>query len=200
MRSVRQAYSDLSDRYIELFGSVDAVNADDLGFIARHLTIRPGRVLDAGCGPGHLTAHLCSLGVDAFGIDVVPEFVEHARASHPDGHYEVASMLDSGLADHSVAGILAWYSLIHVAPDALDETIAEFRRVIEPGGTVVIGIFVGDEVEPFDHRVATAYRWPLDVFADRLTRSGFTTAERIDRPGVDRSGQRPHGLIAAVAT
>jgi hypothetical protein len=29
-------------------------------------------VADVGCGPGHVTAHLRGLGVDAFGIDLSP--------------------------------------------------------------------------------------------------------------------------------
>jgi 2-polyprenyl-3-methyl-5-hydroxy-6-metoxy-1,4-benzoquinol methylase len=81
----------MAERYIELFGSTAQVHPDDLALIARHLSIRPGTVLDVGCGPGHLTAHLRSLGVDATGIDMVPEFIDHARASHPDGRYETGS-------------------------------------------------------------------------------------------------------------
>jgi SAM-dependent methyltransferase len=42
--------------------STTEVPADDLALIARHLSVRPGTVLDVGCGPGHLTAHLRSLG------------------------------------------------------------------------------------------------------------------------------------------
>lgn len=73
-------------------------------------------MLDVGCGPGHLTGYLRSLDVDASGIDLVPEFIKHARASHPSGKYELGSMHQLALPDSSVAGILAWYSLIHLSP------------------------------------------------------------------------------------
>ena len=46
-------------------------------------------VLDLGCGPGHLTDYLRSLGVDAMGIDMVPEFIAHAKATHPTGRYQL---------------------------------------------------------------------------------------------------------------
>src|SRR5687767_6728340 len=62
---IRDAYAAVTGRYIELFGTRERVPPDDLALIARHLTIRTGPVLDVGCGPGHLTAHLRSLGVDA---------------------------------------------------------------------------------------------------------------------------------------
>jgi cyclopropane fatty-acyl-phospholipid synthase-like methyltransferase len=61
----------MAEQYIELISSTQ-VHADDLALIARHLSIRPGAVLDVGCGPGHLTADLRSLEVDATGLDVRP--------------------------------------------------------------------------------------------------------------------------------
>ena len=69
---VRQAYASVAEIYIELFGSSQQVHAEDLAFIRRHLAGRPGPVLDLGCGPGHITGYLCSLGIDATGIDMVP--------------------------------------------------------------------------------------------------------------------------------
>lgn len=53
---VRDAYADVADLYIGLFGATASMDPEDLALIARHLAIRPGRVLEAGCGPGHLTA------------------------------------------------------------------------------------------------------------------------------------------------
>ncbi|MEV4176951.1 class I SAM-dependent methyltransferase [Nonomuraea sp. NPDC049709] len=51
-----------------------------------------GPVADVGCGPGHVTAHLHSLGVSAFGVDLSPEMVALARAAHPDLRFEVGRM------------------------------------------------------------------------------------------------------------
>ncbi|MET9299634.1 class I SAM-dependent methyltransferase [Micromonospora aurantiaca] len=195
---VRQAYGAVATLYIELFGTTGKVHADDLALIGRHLTVRTGPVLDLGCGPGHLTDHLRSLGVDATGIDMVPEFVAHARATHPDGAYRLGSLDHLAVPDHSVAGILAWYSLIHLPPPELDGVLAEFRRAIVPGGRLVAGIFVGDEVGAFDHKVATAYRWPVDEFSARLRRAGFAEVERLTR--LDDEAHRPHAAVAAVAS
>lgn len=199
MEQVRRAYRELADQYAALFGSSGQVHPDDLAMIARHLSIRPGAVLDVGCGPGHLTAHLRSLGVDAIGIDLVPEFIDHARAAHPDGRYELGSMYELAVLDHSVAGILAWYSLIHLSPDDLDGVLAELRRVMVPGGTLMVGFFDGDEVVAFDHKVVTAYSWPVDELSARLSQAGFSETERLVRAGVAESGLRPHAAVAAIA-
>ena len=199
MRSqVRQAYAAVAELYIELFGTEDKVHADDLALIGRQLAGRAGPVLDLGCGPGHLTGYLRSLGVDAIGIDLVPEFIAHARAAHPGGRYQLGSIDELAVADHSVAGILAWYSLIHLRPDELDGVLAEFRRAMAPAASLVVGIFVGDEVAAFDHKVVTAYRWPVDEFAERLARAGFTEVERLERPS--DGTHRPHAAIAATAS
>ncbi len=195
---VRQAYASVADLYIELFGTTGKVHAEDVALIGRHLATRSGPVLDLGCGPGHITGHLRSLGVDATGIDMVPEFIAHARAAHPGGTYRLGSIERLDVADHSVAGILAWYSLIHLPPEELDGVLAGFRRVIAPGGTLVVGFFEGDEVGAFDHKVATAYRWPADALAGRLMRAGFTEVERLRRVG--DGVHRSHAAMAAVAT
>lgn len=195
---VRQAYASAAERYIGLFGTSQQVHADDLAFIGRHLAGRPGPVLDLGCGPGHITDHLRSLGVDATGIDMVAEFIAHARAAHPSGRYQLGSIKNLDVADHSIAGILAWYSLIHLSPGDLDGVLAEFRRALSPTGTFVLGLFDGDEVAAFDHKVVTAYRWPVDEISERLTRAGFTEVERLRRSG--EGAHRPHAAIAAIAT
>jgi SAM-dependent methyltransferase len=111
MDQVRQAYASVAELYIEMFGTSQQVHADYLAFIGRHLAGQPGRVLDLGCGPGHITDYLRSLGVDATGIDMVPEFIAHAQAAHPSGSYQLGSFEDLAAARHSIAGILAWGSL-----------------------------------------------------------------------------------------
>lgn len=199
MDEVGRAYGVMVEPYIELMRTTE-VHDDDLALIDRHLSSRPGTVLDIGCGPGHLTAHLRSLEVDAIGLDVVPEFIDHARATYPDGRYELGTMRQIPLPDRSVAGLLAWYSLIHVPPDELDGVLAELRRVAGSGGALVAGFFDGGAVAPFDHKVTTAYFWPVDEFADRLRRAGFTEVERCRRSGTAEPGHRPHAAIAAVAT
>ncbi|MEU2615179.1 class I SAM-dependent methyltransferase [Micromonospora sp. NPDC007271] len=198
LEQVRQAYASVAELYIGLFGTSQQVHADDLAFIARHLAGRPGTVLDLGCGPGHITGYLRSLGADATGIDMVPEFIAHARAAHPSGRYQLGSIEDLKVANRSVAGILAWYSLIHLPPESLDGVLAEFRRAIAPAGALVLGVFDGDEVAAFDHKVVTAYRWPVDEISERLTRAGFTEVERLQRPS--DGTHRPHAAIAAIAT
>lgn len=98
-----------------------------------------GPVADVGCGPGHVTAHLHGLGVDTVGIDLSPAMIEIARRDHPGLRFEVGSMTELDLADASVAGLLACWSLIHVPDEAVPGVFAQFHRVLRPGGPLLLG-------------------------------------------------------------
>ncbi len=200
MELVRPAYANMADQYIALFGSSTHMHPDDLDLINRHLSIQSGTVLDVGCGPGHLTELLRALGVNAMGIDIVPEFINHARSTFPEGRYELGSMQQLPTSNGSIAGILAWYSLIHFAPMDIDSVLTELRRVMTAGGALVIGFFNGENLVEFQHAVAKAYYWPIDDLSDRLQRAGFTEIERQVRPGVDEPGRRPEAAIVAIAS
>jgi SAM-dependent methyltransferase len=103
-----------------------------------------GTVADVGCGPGRITAELRQLGVDAFGIDLSPGMIEVARRDHPGARFDVGSMMDLALADASIAGLVAWYSLIHIPDDEIGSVLAGFHRVLRPGAPLLIGFHVGD--------------------------------------------------------
>ncbi|MBT2501305.1 class I SAM-dependent methyltransferase [Curtobacterium sp. ISL-83] len=155
-----------------------------------------GTLLDAGCGPGHWTAHLTASGLDVRGIDRVPEFIDSARRHHPAARFELGNLEDIDAAPGSVGGILAWYSLIHHEPGDLRVPLHEFARVLRPGGELLVGFFVGPDTEAFDHAVTTAYRWSLDEMHAELDRAGFDAVETHTRTG-SQPKPRPHAAVVA---
>ena len=196
--AVRRRYTEVADVYIQMFGATAHVDPEDLTFLERNLGHCEGTVLDAGCGPGHLTAYLKNLGVSAEGIDLVPAFISSARSNWPDLDFAVGSVHSLDAPDSSLDGILAWYSLIHCEPSELATVLNEFRRTLRDGGRLVVGFFDGDDIETFDHKVTTAYRWPADELSRRLSMAGFIEVERLQRAGTGST--RPHAALAARAT
>lgn len=104
-----------------------------------------GPVADVGCGPGHVTAHLQDLGVDAFGVDLSPGMIDVARRDHPGLRFEVGSMTDLDLPEASVAGLLACQSLIHIPDDAVPDVLRRFHRALRPGGPLLLVFHAGEE-------------------------------------------------------
>lgn len=159
-----------------------------------------GPVADVGCGTGHVTAFLCSLGLDAFGIDLSPGMIEVARRDHPAVRFEVGSMTELGLADSSVAGLVAWWSLIHVPDDEVAVVLAHFRRVVRPGGVVLVGFHEGNGTT---HKTNGYGGHPMDVYVHRrpaarmaawLHQAGFTVEARTT---LDPNGRLPGAVLFA---
>lgn len=48
------------------------------------------RILDLGCGTGHLTAQIAASGAHVTGVDRSPEMVAAARAAYPNLRFEIA--------------------------------------------------------------------------------------------------------------
>lgn len=188
---VRAAYGVRAAEYIEKFGSIDQMHEADRRLIARWAAgLSTGPVLDAGCGPGHWTAYLDGLGHRVVGLDLTAEFIDHARARFPNLTFRIGSLGSTDLADQSVGGVLAWYSLIHTPPDGLPALLREFRRILRPGGGLLLGFFDGIAGESFPHAVTTAYFWSVDALSTALERAGFS---------VDGSKHRREGGIRALA-
>jgi len=154
-----------------------------------------GLVADVGCGPGHVTAHLRKLGLEAFGVDLSPAMIDIARRDHPGLRFEVGSMTDLRLADASIGALLAFWSLIHIPDDAIPTVFGHFRRVLRPGGPLLLGFHVGD-----DSRLKTegygghpmkvhVHRRQPDQVATWLRDAGFTVdAQMLFDPDQGRPG------------
>jgi SAM-dependent methyltransferase len=97
----------------------------------------PGsRVVDVGCGAGTAVAELAAVGAHAVGVDASEEAVAFAREHHPGCRYEVGDALRLPFADGSLDGYRA-EKLYHALDDP-DKACAEARRVLAPGGRIVL--------------------------------------------------------------
>jgi SAM-dependent methyltransferase len=103
-----------------------------------------GPVADIGCGPGHITAHLHGLGLDAFGVDLSPGMIAVARRDHPHLRFVVGSMTNLSLQAASLAGLLAWQSLIHIPEEEVPTVFEHFHRALRPGGLLQLLFHTGN--------------------------------------------------------
>jgi SAM-dependent methyltransferase len=192
MTDVATAYSRRAAEYVDLLGSMAAVHPSDRQLIDSWSEQVRGRTLDAGCGPGHWTNHLAARGLDIRGLDLAPDFVAHARTTYPTVRFDVGSIDEIDDADAALGGILSWFSTIHHTPSQIVTPIAEFARTLQAGGLLMLGYFDGASVEPFDHAVIRAWRWPGEELQSLLETAGFHVVETHRRTG---EGQRSVGAI-----
>jgi len=146
LEAVRSSYDRVANNYVAM-GMGDLAPHPWLraALAAFAEDVRPlGPVLDVGCGPGSVTAHLAGLGLTVSGVDLSPRMVEHARARHPGLEFSVASATDLRLADHSLGGVLGWWSLFNLPRDVLPGVLASFARALVPGGQALVGSHVGE--------------------------------------------------------
>ncbi|MEU3553800.1 class I SAM-dependent methyltransferase [Streptomyces fragilis] len=141
----KAAYDEVVELYASLFADRMETQPFARNMIATFAELVRGtgnlRTADVGCGPGHLTAMLHELGLDAFGIDLSPGMVDHARRAHPELRFEEARMEVLPVEDGALGGVLAHYSMIHTPPEELPAVLAEQVRVLAPGGLLLVSFF-----------------------------------------------------------
>lgn len=156
--SVRQAYDQVAPDYAETLRNYQGTRYTENAIFRLFADLvrasgEPGPVGDIGCGPGRITAHLAALGLDVFGVDLAPAMIEVARRDHPGLRFEIGTMTALDIASDALAGALGWYSLIHLPGHLVPVALAEFHRVIRPGGPLLLGFQEGEGPRP----VVTAY-------------------------------------------
>ena len=197
-----KAYDAVAARYADFVrGELDYLPLDRAVLAAFAEYVRAaggGLVAELGCGPGRITAHLRDLGLDAFGLDLSTTMIDLARSTHPGLRFEVGSMDALELADGALDGIVSWYSVIHASPGELSAYFAEFARVLASGGHLLAAFFEsgGGPAAAFDHKMAPAFRWPIDELAALGGRAGFAEVGRMLRePREQERFRRGHLLL-----
>jgi SAM-dependent methyltransferase len=205
---VRASYDSVADAYVEHIYSELAQKPLD-----RHLLNRfaeevreRGTAGDLGCGPGHVTRYLHDQGVQMLGIDLSPEMVRWATRLNPDIAFRVGDIRALDLPDASLAGIVAFYSVIHLEPSDLEIAFREFRRVLAGGGLLFVAFHIGDHTvhldELWEQPVSLDFRFLLPgTVTAALHSAGFLVTESVEREpyeGVEYPSRRCY-LIARAA-
>ena len=188
LSETRDGYDAIARPYAETFRSELADSPLDravlAGFAELVASRHPeGRLIEVGSGPGDVAAHLRGLGMAIRGIDLSAAMVDLARREHPEVAFDVGEMGALDAADGSLAGLVAWYSIIHVPPARLPAVFTEFHRVLADGGHLLLGFQVGDDVLHFDE----AFGRQVSLDFHRLRPA--TVTDLLDEAGFDLVAQ-----------
>jgi SAM-dependent methyltransferase len=165
-----------------------------------------GTICDMGCGPGQIARYLSEQGIsDVCGIDLSPEMVEHARHLNPSIPFQQGDMRALDVTDGCYGGIAAFYSIIHIPREEVVSVLREWKRVLVPGGHLLLAFHLGSEIRHLDEW------WGLDVSIDfiffereeikgYLQSAGFQLDEVIERdPYPDTEAQTRRAYLFARA-
>jgi SAM-dependent methyltransferase len=173
--------------------------ATDEPIVAECLSGRvPGVALDAACGTGRFAKFLAQCGHRVIGIDSSPDMLAYARRRVPDGEFGVGDLDRLPLPDESVDVIVCALALVHVP--RLEPVLAEFVRVLRPGGDLVIsdvhhelvtrGSVITARGPAGEHWIAATYRHQLGDYLRPALNLGLQV-RRCEEPRAVPLANRP---------
>ena len=109
-----------------------------------------GPICDLGCGPGQIARYLHRQGVATLGVDLSLQMIREARQLNPEIPFHTGNILALPDEDNSWGGIAAFYCIIHIPSQKVVNALLEMRRVIKPGGVLLLTFHIGDEIEHVD--------------------------------------------------
>ena len=106
-----------------------------------------GAICDLGCGPGQIARYLHHQGAATLGVDLSPQMVAEAARLNPEIPFHQGDMLSLPDRDESWGGIAAFYCIIHIPRSRVVEALSEMKRVLKPGGVLLVTFHIGDEIK-----------------------------------------------------
>jgi SAM-dependent methyltransferase len=146
-----------------------------------------GTICDLGCGVGQVAGYLHSRGASVCGIDLSTEMIKQAQRLNPDIAFQQGNMLAlSGVAEDSFGGIAAFYSIIHIPRLSLGDALREMKRVLCPGGRLLLTFHIGQKDVHLDEWwnkpvSLDFYFFETEAMKGHLTQAGFELEEVIER-------------------
>jgi SAM-dependent methyltransferase len=140
-------------------------------------------------------------GVAVCGIDLSPRMIEEARRFNPGIEFAQGNMLALPVDDEPWAGIAAFYAIVNFPPGDLLAVIREMRRVLRPGGWLLMSFHIGDELKHLDELLGCAvsldfYFFRTEQVTANLRAAGFEIEDVIERgpyaPEVEYQSRRAY--------
>ena len=155
--------------------------------------LRPGtKVLDAGCGSGRDTRIIKDKGFEVKGSDLSEGLLAVAKRTNPDIEFLTADIRKIPADDTSFDAIWSNAVLHHLQKGQMHDAIAEFNRLLVPGGILCVRTKQGEgNLETHESSVSNEKRdftlLSADDLDSMLRQGGF---EKIDLKSKE-SGSRP---------
>ena len=143
--TIASSYDHVAQQYTEtFFGELSRKPLDRqlLDAFAARLRHR-GPVCDVGCGPGQVARYLKDRGMEVCGVDLSATMVQCATQRNPDIPFYQGDMRALACPPALFAGIVAFYSLIHLQRPEVLPTLQELYRVLHAHAPLLLALHGG---------------------------------------------------------
>lgn len=202
LSKVENLYDTVAKEYAETFSGEHEKKPKDQEILHRFSQEIGDRrpVWDFGCGPGQTTKYLKNLGIEISGLDLSEEILKQARTIHSEIHFCKGNILDLGFENCSIAGVVAFYAIVHFTEEQVAIAFREVYRVLQSGGIFLFTYHIGKETihlyEFLGKKVDIDFMFFTMGFISRcLKKCGFEKIEVIERepyPGVEYESRRAY--------
>jgi SAM-dependent methyltransferase len=201
---VRASYDAVADEYTRRIAGELAHKPFDRELLDRFAAgVRgAGPVWELGCGPGHVARYLHERGVEVCGVDLSAAMVAEARRANPGVDFRQGDLRALDVADATLAGLVAFYSIIHLPRTQVTAALRGMRRALRPGGPLLLAFHVGDGTVHLDEWWDRPVRLDFEFFGSQemagyLRSAGFQVEQVVERdpyPEVDHPSRRANVL------
>jgi ubiquinone/menaquinone biosynthesis C-methylase UbiE len=202
INNIERMYDRVAKEYAEVFSEEHAKKPKDQEILRRFSRDVGDKkpVWDFGCGPGQTAKYLTDLGMEISGLDLSEEILKQARTLHPEIHFRKGNILELEFDDDSIAGVVAFYAIVHFTEEQVETAFREVFRILQPGGLFLCTYHIGDETIRLEEFLGKEIDidfmfFATDFISDCLKKIGFEETQIVERepyPEVEYESRRAY--------
>jgi ubiquinone/menaquinone biosynthesis C-methylase UbiE len=175
-KTVKEGYNAIADRYL----AERRRASQDVHLLDEFIERLPAKalVLDAGCGAGIPISQALSEHFRVTGVDFSEAQIDLAKKHIPNGTFLCQDMTKLDFPDETFDGVCSYYAIIHIPREEHQPLLANFHRMLKPGGFALLCLGAEHLVDDVDENyLGTRMYWShydTETYLRMLDECGFS--------------------------